>query len=108
MSSDLRRVPLTEGNVRNGHFYLRECRDLLPTDCIGGGSKAELRRSVTVQFEPGPTVDTDVDGTKMLFRNRRAQREFLEASAAEAGDIVILERLDARTICVWLEKQGGS
>lgn len=104
MANRLSRITLTGGNVRNHHFYLRDCQLLLPSGAIGGKNKDELGQPFTVRFEPGQTVETDVDGEKMIFRNRAAIREFLESSAASEGDVVVLERTADRVIEVRLEK----
>jgi hypothetical protein len=40
----------------------------------------------------------------MIFRNRGAVRDFLESSAASAGDVVIVERTADRVLEVRLEK----
>ena len=98
------RVVLTAGNIRNHHFYLRSCPEIIPAGGIGGNNKNELGETFTVRFEPGPTVQTDVAADKMIIRDRKATRAFLENSAAEAGDVVILDQIDAREISVRLER----
>jgi hypothetical protein len=96
------RITLNQANIDNHHFYLSTCRNLFPATAIGGGSKEKCGAPVTVCFEPDPTVETDVDGEK-IFRNRSAVREFLKSSAASAGDIVIVERVDNARFEVRLE-----
>lgn len=104
MSSDqVGRVKLTAGNIRNHHFYLRSCESVIPEGGIGGRNKDEPGRPFTVRFEPGPTVQTDVDGAKMILRDRKAVRAFLESAAATAGDVVCLQRTGDREVVVWLE-----
>lgn len=84
-SGPIRIVTLTGGNVRNHHIYLP--LDFFPPDTIGGSSKAEAaRQSVTVRFCPGPTVETDVDGTKRFLRARSEVRSFFETIGATEGD----------------------
>ena len=99
----VRRIQLTQGNIGNQHIYLRGCSSILPADCVGGGNKEKAGRPVRVKFEPGGTVDTDVDGKKWFFRERKAVRAFLEGSAAEAGDWVIVERVGDRSFEVRME-----
>jgi hypothetical protein len=98
------RITLTDGNVRNHHFYLRDCRSILSSGSIGGKNNDNPGQLFTVRFEPGETVETDVDGDKMIFRNRGAVRDFLESTAASAGDVVIVERTADRVLEVRLEK----
>ena len=104
MSNSVARVKLTGGNVRNFHFYLRECQDVIPAGGVGGKNKGEPGQVFTVRFEPGPTVETDVDGDKWICRNRKAVRAFFEASAASEGDVVVVERSADRNLTVWLER----
>ncbi len=104
MTSSLFRVKLTGGNVRNFHFYLRDCLDVIPAGGIGGKNKGSPGEAFTVRFEPGTTVETDVDGDKLIFRNRKAVRAFFEASAASEGDVVVIEKSGDRSLTVWLER----
>lgn len=103
MSTGVHRVKLTAGNIRNHHFYLRGCDAVIPEGGIGGKNKEARGQPFTVRFEPGPTVETDVDGAKMILRDRKAVRAFLEAAAAVEGDTVAIERTSERTLEVWIE-----
>ena len=98
------RIVLTAGNVRNHHFYLRGCSQIIPEGGLGGNNKSDLGVPFTVRFEPGPTVLTDVDAAKMILRDRKATRAFFEGAAAREGDVVLLERSGDREISVRLEK----
>lgn len=106
MTEQVCRVTLTAGNVRHHHFYLRSCQEIVPADGIGGKNVTEIGMPFTVTFEPGETVETDVDGSKMILRNRKAVRGFFEQSAAAEGDVVVIERTDARTLQVRLEPRA--
>lgn len=97
-------IPLTGGNIRNGHFYLRGALDTLPADSIGGANKAASGRPVTLTFVPGETIDTDVDGTKMIFRSRSSVSRFFELSGACEGDTVLLEQTGQRQFRIQLAK----
>lgn len=98
------RIVLTAGNIRNHHFYLRNCPEIIPEGGLGGNNKSQPGVTFTVRFEPGSTVQTDVAADKMIFRDRKATRDFLERSAAEEGDLVILEQVGTREVAVRLEK----
>lgn len=104
MSNSVARVTLTGGNVRNYHFYLKSCQSVIPTGGVGGKNKGEPGQVFTVRFEPGPTVETDVDSEKWIFRNRKAVRAFFEASAAAESDVVVIEKSADRVLTVWLER----
>jgi hypothetical protein len=96
-------VRLTGGNVRNGHIYLRTVRDLLPEDAIGGpNAEAAAPRPLTVVFDPGPTISTDIAGDKMILRQRGAVREFFQRTGAGEGDDVRIERVGTHTLRISL------
>lgn len=90
-------IPLTDGNVRNGHIYLRSAERLLPADCIGGPNKDVAGRTIHVRFDPGMAIDTDVAGDKMIFRARGPMRDFFERTGAKGGDSVRLARVAERS-----------
>lgn len=56
-------IRLTEGNLRNNHFYMRTAESLLPSDCIGGSNKSDLGKPIRVTFEPGPSIELSL-GTR--------------------------------------------
>lgn len=89
-------IVLTQGNINNGHFYLRTAASLLPEDCIGGSNRTQMGKAVTVRFSPGATTQSDVDGAKMIFRCRAEVRDFFERSNCVAGDSILIERLNKR------------
>lgn len=93
-------IPLTQGNLNNNHFYLRAAVSLLPTDSIGGKNKDEPGCPIQVSFQPGLTVETDVDGDKMIFRRRTPIRDFFERSGCAAGDAVRITRVAERQFVV--------
>lgn len=98
-------VELTEGNMRNDHFYLREALHLFPNDAIGGPNRASgLGVPVTVKYVPGPTVATDIEGRGRFFRVRLPTREFFRESGARAGDKVRVARIGARDYTVTLAR----
>ncbi len=97
-------IVLTAGNIRNHHFYLRGCPEIIPEGGLGGNNKSHPGETFTVRFEPGSTVQTDVAADKMIFRDRKATRDFLERSAAEEGDVVVLDRIGTREVSVRLTK----
>lgn len=98
------RIPLTGGNIRNSHFYLRAVRHLLPRDAIGGSNKSAAGQPISVSFAPGQTIETDIDGEKMIFRDRAAVRAFFDVVRPQEGDHVLFRRLSERRFAASLER----
>lgn len=87
-----RTVRLTGGNIRNGHIYVP--LDFFPGDTVGGANKdGAAPRQLTVSFQPGQTVDTDIDGTKRILRTRAPVRDFIARAGLAEGDTVVIERV---------------
>ena len=88
---DTRRVVVTGGNLRNNHIYLP--LDFFPDDAIGGRNKdIAATRKITVVFDPGATVETDIDGTKRILRARGPVGDFLARAGVEDGNAVLITR----------------
>lgn len=98
------RIPLTGGNIRNSHFYLRAVRHLLPLDSIGGSNKGSAGRTISVSFVPGQTIETDVDGTKMILRDRASVRAFFETANPDVGDHMVFRSVGDRSFTASLER----
>ncbi|WP_240512373.1 exonuclease domain-containing protein [Pseudoruegeria sp. SK021] len=85
---------LTDGHIKNNHFYLRDVLAAFPEDCIGGPNAASAApRSVLVRWGASSQITTDIDGKKKLFRKRGWVREFFETNAAQAGNHVQIYEL---------------
>lgn len=97
-------IQLSEGNIRNGHIYLRTAQRLLPCDCIGGSSKAQSATNIRVRFEPGMLAESDVAGDKMILRSRAQVRDFFERAGAKAGDFVRFGRVGDHDFVVTLRR----
>ncbi|MDL2398454.1 ASCH domain-containing protein [Rhizobium mayense] len=83
---------LTQGNIDHNHIYLREFFDRFPKDTIGGSNKAEkASREITVAWEGGQEILTDLDGSKKLFRARGWIGTFFTLNNARAGNRVLVE-----------------
>ena len=82
---------VTGGNIRNNHIYLP--LEFFPNDAIGGSNKASAAtRPVSVTFEPGGTVETDIDGSKRILRTRGPVGDFLARAGVRDGDAVLITR----------------
>ena len=90
-TSNTRKIGVTGGNLRNKHLYLP--LNFFPDDAIGGSSKVQrATRTVMVTFEPGSTVETDLDGTKRMLRARAEVGDFLALAGVAEGDTVLVIR----------------
>ncbi|MEY4415565.1 MAG: hypothetical protein RIQ53_2858 [Pseudomonadota bacterium] len=89
-------IVLSGGNIRNKHFYLRTARSMLPADSLGGARQALAGVTITVHFEGGLTVETDVASDKMILRARSAVGDFFERTGCVEGDVVRFTRLAER------------
>jgi hypothetical protein len=88
-------LELSGGNVRNHHINLRGAFGLFPDDCFGGSNETAAAKSISLQLG-SETVDTDIDETKAIFRERGAIRRFFEREAVVEGDLVLIERVAPR------------
>ena len=89
-------IELTQGNINQGHFYLDDCRQFFPSECLGGKNKSLAGKPLTVVFDgTGETVSTDIDATKRLFRVARGQsKRFLKHYELTAGDSIYVVNSD--------------
>ncbi|MER9528523.1 ASCH domain-containing protein [Mesorhizobium sp. M0309] len=86
-------VRISGGNLRNNHIYLP--LDFFPQDAIGGSNKSDLaERTIAVTFDPGHTVETDIDGTKRILRTRSLVADFFARTGMKAGDIVRIAKVE--------------
>lgn len=94
-------VTVTAGALRNQHFHLTTVMDMFPSDAIGGKNRnSEAPRLLRVDFGGNLIANTDIDGDKNFFRDRRVQRLFFERNGVKAGDKLIVERIGTYEIFV--------
>ena len=87
-------VQLTDGNIRNGHIYLRAFFDQFPPDAVGGSNKDSLAdRLLIVETGAGNTFETDLDGSKRFFRARGPIKAFFAETGAQACDFVCIDEV---------------
>ena len=103
-SYDAKVIELTQGNIDNDHFYMREARNMIPHDAIGGSNEALAGNPVAVTFVPGSAIETDFDDEKKFFRKRGPVGEFFRLTGAEAGDFVLLTKITERQFEIRLLK----
>lgn len=85
-------ITITAGNLKNNHIYLSGCMELFPNDVIGGSDRARAApRTVQVRWG-SEVVDTDIDGSKCIFRRRGWVRRFFAETRIADGEKVLLEQ----------------
>jgi hypothetical protein len=83
---------LTDGNIKNSHFYLRGQIHRFPSELVGGSNKSEkAAREAFIEWGGPILVVTDIDGEKQFFRARGWIKQFFEMTDACAGDHVLVE-----------------
>jgi hypothetical protein len=83
---------LTQGNIDHSHIYLRDFFSRFPKDAVGGSNKAErAAKDISIAWDGGPLVITDLDGSKKLFRARGWIDSFFRHNSAQPGDRVLVE-----------------
>ena len=88
---ETRIVVLTDGNLGNNHIYIP--LDFFPDDAIGGSTKADTSPNLlTVTFQPGRTVQTDIPAGRRFLRERAAFGELFVHAGLAAGDSVLITR----------------
>ncbi|KQQ15546.1 hypothetical protein ASF59_14570 [Methylobacterium sp. Leaf121] len=108
-------LPLSEANIANGHFYLRSILEFFPPEAVGGSDKTQTAdQLLTVRYQPGLTVNTDIAGpnrdslqkrsSHLFFRDRASIRDFFARSGARGGDTLIIQRDSPNIYTVTLEK----
>ncbi|HEY3246635.1 MAG TPA: DNA methyltransferase [Phycisphaerae bacterium] len=89
------RIPVTEGNLRNGHLYVRDFLWFFPKSAIRGERvDAEECETCTLEIPGVGSIETDIDSLKGIFRWRGWKRVFA-AHRVRAGDYIAFVR-DAR------------
>lgn len=86
-------VVKVRGGLNNNYLKVGDFIDMFPADSIGGSSREQAApRSVQFDFGLGGLERTDIDGHKMILRERGAVGRFYQAHRIGPGDEVIIER----------------
>ena len=85
---------ITQGNINNNHINLRELIDKFPADVQGGRNKAAAAlKQISVDYGGVSPIETDIDETKKIFRNRKFIREFFERHKIKKGGRVAVDEI---------------
>ena len=103
-------VEITEGNLRNDHFYMRGFIDRFPPDLIGGSNADKAApRTALIDWGDPTLAETDIDGEdKLFFRKRAWVRSFFAREEAKAGDRVRIEQIAPYKYRISLIKKAAS
>lgn len=81
-------ISITPGNIRNSSLYATSAMNYFPSWCIGGDSRSQAARPLTLILRDGPLVETDLVGSRKLFRTR-CWGEWFKQAEAKPGDRVV-------------------
>lgn len=100
-------IELTAGNIRNNSLYVSGAMDRLPGWAVGGRTKKEAARPLTLILHDGPTVESDVVGPRKLLRTR-VWGKWYARHAARPGDFVVFTPVDETTYFVGMARRSSS
>lgn len=101
---NIARIPLTQGNINNNHFYLTGCLTFFPADSIGGRNiNSEATKKLKLYPIGGEILETDIDGEKNIFRKRGWVAEMFKLTKAKAGDHVVIQKNENGTYYIWVD-----
>jgi hypothetical protein len=86
-------LEIGEANIRNNHIYLTRVMDMFPADVVGGRNEAHAAPRMLRVCWGNETIETDIDGSKRIFRRRGWLGKFFKENRIKAGDRVLLERV---------------
>jgi hypothetical protein len=99
------RCVLTSGNLKNNHVYLNDAAALFPAQCQGGATRADAGRPVTLRFDDGTEIETDVVRSRGLFRARAPWGKWFRSRRARVGDTVEIDQRGDRHYAVRLKRK---
>lgn len=84
---------VTQGNLKNSHFYLRGFLNRFPEELVGGRDRPSPVLAKLETDDEHFATTTDICPTHRFFRDRSWTRSFFERSAARPGDRVAVHEL---------------
>lgn len=101
-------VEITQGNLDNDHFYIRDHLHLFPDVIIGGSNVSKLaRREARIDWGGPELALSDIDGERHKFFRRRGWiKRFYQLNRARPGDIVTVEETAPLSYKVRLRRRG--
>lgn len=106
---NIAKIRLTQGNLNNDHFYLTSCLAMFPGDSIGGGNaKSQASRLLRIKPLGDEELETDIDGTKNIFRKRGWVGAMFRRANAKLGDYVLIKKQDDGSYEIGVGKSEGN
>lgn len=99
-------IQITPGNLRHHTLYATKAIGRFPESCLGGPTRAEAARPLTLILRDGPTVHTDIVGARKLFRTR-VWGAWFSKHGARPGDHVLFTPAGEDTFYVGLTRDGA-
>lgn len=105
-------VPLTAGNLRNGHVYVRDYLWFFPKTAIRGTRYGADTDACLLDLEGVGPIETDIDPEKGIFR-WRGWKKFFKQHHVGAGDEIVFSRrarneYDVRVVHQVLGMENGT
>ncbi len=105
-ANDSFQTELTQGNLNNNSISVRKIVDLFPAHAIGGPTKLESADPLTLILHDGPTIETDIVGSKGILRYRTWGTWFKQ-HGAKPGDRIVFTPVDETTYFVAIARGTG-
>jgi hypothetical protein len=99
-------LQLTADNVRNHEICLRGALGLFPDDSVGRGNEHAQATAITLRIG-GETVKTSINEETAVFRERAAIERYFEKEKIFEGDLIVVERTEAREFDLWKASKRG-
>lgn len=96
-------ITITPGNLKNHTLYVTAVRHRFPEWTMGGTSRREAAKPITLMLHQGPTVQTDIVARRNLLRTR-VWGPWFRQHGARPNDRVIFTPVDDATYFVGLAR----
>jgi DNA modification methylase len=84
-------VPVTAGNIRNGHLYVRDFLWFFPKSILRGERVGADAENCLLELDGIGVIETDIDPDKGIFR-WRGWKKFFKRHSVNEGDEVVFSR----------------
>jgi hypothetical protein len=99
-------IEITPGNIRNNTLYATSVIQRFPAWTIGGATRASAAKPMTLILHEGPTIQSDIVGSRKLLRTR-VWGTWFRRHSVRAGDRVLFTPVNRHTFAIGLVRGGG-